>query len=125
MIGIQTDFSIHSGDSRELQFTIIDENGAAVVLTGATPIKWELARAAPGDDAAPMGAALVQKSLGSGVTITDDVTGKLTVVLAPANTEDLAGRHYFELEITVSSQVSTAAFGIVTILKDLIVETTP
>jgi hypothetical protein len=57
-------FEIHAGDSREIVVTVVDSQGAAVDLTGAT-IAWHLAQSTGS------GAPLVSKSSGDGIAITD------------------------------------------------------
>lgn len=120
MIGLQQDFDMHSGDSRDLEITVVDENDAAVDVSAAT-MTWELSKLdSSGTLPAPRGAALVTKTVGSGITITDGPNGELTVALDPADTADLRGDHYHELQIVTGGKTSTVLFGKVAVLKDLV-----
>lgn len=120
MIGVQNDFQMHSGNSRTLQFTINDEDGSAVDITSAA-IRWELSKLDPDTTLpAPKGAPIVQKSVGSGVTVVDGPNGRCDVALDEADTEPLKGDHYHELRVVVAGETSTPSFGKVEILKNLV-----
>lgn len=104
------DFVMWAGDNKLIDVTVVDGDGVAVDITGAT-IKWVLAKTA-GDS------ALVTKTTGDGITITDAAAGKFRVTLVPADTESLAGVYYHEAEVTdASSQVSTVLIGKVIVYK--------
>lgn len=121
MIGVQNDFQMHSGNSRTLQFTIRDENDAVVDISAATGIRWELSKIDPDITlSTPKGAALVQKSIGSGVTIVDGPNGRCDVALDVADTEPYKGDFYHELRVVVAGETSTVSFGKVEILKNLV-----
>lgn len=101
-----------SGDSATLSIGIVNAAGVAVDVSTATAIVYEIATS-------PAAATpLVSKALTTGVTV---ATSTVTVTLAPADTKDLAGVYYHELEITdASGNVFTAFSGYVTIDRDLI-----
>lgn len=122
MIGIQNDFAMHSGDNRLLVVTVKDENDVLIDITAAA-FTWALSKADPNNPPipAPKGAAVVTKTVGSGITITDGPNGVLEVQILPADTETIDGAYYHELQMTLGGAVSTVAFGNVTIYKDLIV----
>jgi hypothetical protein len=117
-IGTQSDFSMHSGDTRTLEITVKDEDSAVVNISTAT-ITWALSKQ-DSASVAPKGAAIVTKTVGDGVTITDGPNGRVDVAISAADTSALSGDYYHELEVTISSSVSTVLFGTVTIKKDLI-----
>jgi hypothetical protein len=105
--------ALHSGDSKILEVTVTDGTGAAVDLTGAT-IAWQLAKS-PGES------ALVSKTIGSGIAVTDAVGGIFEITLDAADTAALSGRHYHEAEVTdTSGKVSTVLTGAVLIKPELI-----
>ena len=113
-LGTQNDVSMHSGDSLTLEITVNDASGSAVNVSSATA-SWALSKKAT-DSTAPRGAALVTKS----ATIIDGPTGRVDVVLDPADTDALAGTYYHELQVTVDGNVSTVLYGSITIAKDLV-----
>lgn len=108
-------FTVYSGDDHEVTFTITNAAGNPQSLTGATAIKWEVFG---------VGAAIIQKSLGSGITLvnvngTDD---GVKVVLVPSDTASLDGEYEHELEaVDILGKTSTLLVGIMTVEKDLIV----
>ncbi len=106
---IPTNFEMFSGNTRLLEVTVLDQDDAVVDLTGAQAVDYSLAKAAGK-------AAIFEKTLGTGVTITDAVNGVLQITLLPADTEDLRGTFYQELEVTdAAGRITTVLFGTVTI----------
>jgi hypothetical protein len=121
-IGVETDFAMHSGDDRILQYTVVDEDDAVVDITGAT-FTFELSKyddTKPTGIGAPKGSPLFTKTVGSGITLITPASGRVDVALLPADTADLKGDHYHELEMVLSGVTSTVAFGKLTIHKDLV-----
>lgn len=116
-LGLVQDFSMHSGDNRDLQVTIKDAAGAVVNITGAA-LTWALSKGNGSDG--PRGTALVTKTVGSGITIVDGANGRADIVLVPADTEALAGDYYHELQLVAGGSSSTVLYGTVTILKNLV-----
>lgn len=118
-LGNQQDFSMHSGDDRVLTVTVLDSAGSAVNITGGT-ITWALSKQAA-DAVEPKGDALITKSTSvGGVTITDGPNGQCSVTLVEADTADLAGTYYHEMQVVLSGDTSTVLYGTATIKKDLI-----
>lgn len=105
------DFTMYSGDTKNLAFTVSDSAGSAVNLTGATAT-WTLSTSADS-------AATVTKTSGAGdITYSGDNTEIATVALAGSDTASLSGVYYHELQITdASSNVSTTS-GTAIILAD-------
>jgi hypothetical protein len=103
-----------AGDYLELLVTVTDGAGAPVNLAGATAIRYAVTRRGPGG--APILPAVIVKSLGSGVAVTDAAAGKFTVTLANGETGALAGTYRHEAEVTdADGRISTVfigAFGI-------------
>lgn len=109
-----TDFTMFAGDSKTLEVTVKDADGVVVDITGAT-IRWSLARSV---NSTP---ALLQKAVGSGITITDGPNGRFDVALANADTETLSDAYYHEAEvILLDGTIATVVSGAVTIKRTLI-----
>lgn len=105
-------FTMHSGDDKTLQFTVKDQDGVVVDITGAS-ITWAFA--------ARVGAtAIASKTVGSGITITDAAAGVFQVTIDAADTASLTGGVlYHEAQLVDSGGVkSTIAYGDMTILPD-------
>lgn len=105
------DARIWAGDHADLQFTVVDADGVAVNITGAT-ISWKCAADADS-------AAIVTKTTASGITITNGAAGIFKVALAPADTTSISGVYYHEAQMTLSGAVTTVAVGKLTIEKTL------
>lgn len=106
-----TNFEMFSGNTRILKVTVLDQDDAIVDLSGASA-DFALSKR-------PGSTALVTKSVGTGITITDAVAGELEVRLDPADTEPLAGGHYYELEVQdASGRRTTVLFGTIQIRKN-------
>lgn len=106
------DFTMYAGDSRTLTIAVVDGDGAAVDLTGAT-IEWGLWSET---DPATL---LISKSTSSGIAIltqSGDTLGKCRVTLSPANTSALQGDYRHEAEVTDGAgNISTTTTGKATI----------
>lgn len=110
------DFSMYEGDDFILQVTVKDVNGVVVNLTGLVAARWWFAHG--------LGqAALLQKALGSGITVVGAVNGRIDVTLVPADTAGLGGATYrHELEITdVANTVHTVVVGDMTVNQTVVV----
>ncbi len=119
-LGTNSPFSMHSGDTKTLQVTIVDDAGAVVDISGATSITWAISKTIAGSGE-PKGLALTTKTVGSGITLTTDGTdGRCDVLIDGADTDALAGEYYHEMQLILTSTISTVLFGTVTISKDLI-----
>lgn len=120
-LGTEHDFSIHRGDDRTITFTVVDDVDAVVDITGAS-LAWVLSKQDPNfTTPEPLGAALVTKSVGSGVTIVDGPSGTGEVALLSADTlARLPGDYYQELQIQLSGKTTTIMFGIIEVKKDIV-----
>ena len=102
---------MYSGDHKNLVITVLDGNGASVLLTNAS-VSWMLAET-------PAGASLVSRTSDSGITVSGCT---FTVSLSPVHTASLGGVYYHEAQVRDSaSQISTVTTGNVTIYKDVII----
>ena len=107
------DFTIWSGDDKVITVTVYDNDDVIVDITAAT-ITWQLSQNVNS-------AALITKTVGSGIALSDPTNGQFTVTLDPADTASLSGRYYHEAEITDSSgNVNTGLVGHATIKTDAI-----
>ena len=121
-LGVEGGFSMHSGDSRVIELTVNNQDDTAVEnITGAA-ITFALSKQAGNvTSPKPAGAALVTKTVGSGITITDGPNGRADVVLAPADSASLpAGVYYYEVQIILAGATATTHYGQITILGDLV-----
>jgi hypothetical protein len=87
--------TMFSGDSRVLTITVTDSAGTAKNITGAT-INFSLFKSVGG-------AAILSKTVGNGITITDPTNGVFTVTFETHETEDRDGHFKYEIEVTDSS----------------------
>lgn len=119
------DITHYCGDSRTITIPVLDEDGAAVSLAGASA-RWWMAADADATEAADI---YIQKSTSAGITITGPATVdgvasvySLVITLAPADTKNLApGARYHEAEITdASGAVATITTGTFTLVRDLV-----
>lgn len=104
MTQIDQNVVMWQGDDHQIDFTVTDSAGAAVNIASASAIQWVLA-------ASDTSAALVSKSLVSGIGITNGPAGQFRVTLVPADTTALAGNYYHEARVTISGVTSTVAVG--------------
>ena len=109
-------FTMHSGDSKNIIVTVKDENDAVVDITGAT-VDWQMARSQ--NSATP---DLVKSTTGgNGITLTDPVNGVFTVALDATDSDDFIGAYYHEAQVTdAGGKISTVIIGTITVLTDLI-----
>ena len=107
-------FTMWSGDTKVLEVTITDSDGAAVDLTGAT-ISYVLQRNVNS------AAATISKTTDDGISITDASGGVFQITLDASDTASLSGSYYHECQITdASGNASTVFTGTVTMKDDAI-----
>lgn len=98
-------FEVHQGSDKTLNFTVTDESGDAVDITGAT-IKWILAT--------DQGASASLTKTGS---VTSGTSGKFSVSLTGADTDGFSGMFYHEARVTDGSGTIThVVSGLVNII---------
>ena len=115
MAAIAQNVTMVAGDTAELSFSVYEEDGlTAQDLSGAS-IAWQMRRAGSST-------ALVSKTTGDGITVTDAEAGKLTVSLDPEDTEDLAAGRYAHGAVVTDSDdnVSTISLGFMVLLPAVI-----
>lgn len=95
-VDLFTSLEVYQGEGKSLVFTVVDENGAAIDITGAT-VTWRLAKIAAAG-------SLLEKTVGSGIVLTTPGSGILTVTLDAADTSGrVAGEYIQELTVTLSA----------------------
>lgn len=113
-IGSSSD-PFYSGDTMEITVTVTNSAGAAVDCSSVTIVY--------GLDTAPHsgGTPLISKASGAGdFTIGGGSNNEIAFTLDPADTEDLDGTYYHEMEITnAAGDVATVLEGTVEIVGDM------
>ena len=105
---VASNFEMYSGNTRLLKVSVLDQDDAIVDLSGASATFVLMKR--PGQ------VAMITKTVGAGITITNAVGGEMEVLLVPADTEPLRGAFAYEVEVTdASGRKTTVLFGTVTI----------
>ena len=89
-------FPMKAGDTKRLHMTIIDKDGTPLDLAEAQ-IRWWASR---GNTEKFSRTPALQKSLGNGIEDMGLFDGQFVVVLEPADTRELNGSYYHEVEIT-------------------------
>jgi ABC-type sulfate transport system permease subunit len=67
------------------------------------------------------GAALITRTVGSGITITDAVNGVFTVLLTAANTTLTPGVYSYDIRRTDAGSATTLTYGFITIRPGVLV----
>ncbi|PEL12651.1 hypothetical protein [Bacillus sp. AFS017336] len=107
MTSLKQNFSMYAGDSKEIVVSVVDENGVALPLSGAT-VKWILMN----------NSSSITKNTTNGITLSGS---DIHIKLDPADTLTLTGLYEHEIELTDSlGNVSTVTKGTVNIIKSLI-----
>lgn len=111
-------FSMKAGDTKNLYVTIKDAPGNLIDLTDAQSIRWWASR---GDLTSFSRTPILQKSLDEGIEEVALIDGEFVVRIEPADTQNLNGSYYFEIEIRDAfGNVSTPISDTFTVTKDLI-----
>ena len=112
-------FEMHQGDTKRLSVAVKDPDGNAVSLVGAQSIKWWVARKVTSTT------RLLQKTVGTGITVTNAAGGLLTIAIDPADTVSVSGDYYHELEVIDSAgDIGTVLRGTMTVVRALVTNPT-
>jgi hypothetical protein len=117
----EVDWAMHRNDDVVFVVTVKDSAGSAVTLAGASGIEFAMSKKKA--DGSFSSTAVVTKSLGTGITVTDAANGICEVALDSDDTESLKAPqdYYYEVEVTDSSgDIATVLIGTVSLKKDLI-----
>jgi hypothetical protein len=104
-------FSITAGDSADLNFTLLPD--VNVSLVGAQ-ISWKVYDS---EFAVPVGDPILEKTVGSGIVVTNPGLLEFTVSIDPLDTSGLQVGNYYYQVVVIDTQgnVTTPTQGIMTI----------
>ncbi len=108
---VAVDFISRSGDDFVIKATTKDKAGTVVNITGAV-IKFGMY------DGPILGSEKFNKTVGSGIVITDGPNGLYEVTVLPADTAALDGRYYHETEMILGGKTRTVMVGTVVVKGD-------
>ena len=111
-------FSMKAGDTKNIFCKIRDNLGNLIDLTDVQSIRWWASR---GTMESFSRTPVIQKSLDAGIEEAAMIDGEFVVRINPADTQELKGSYYYEIEITDAfGNVSTPISDTFTVTKDLI-----
>lgn len=121
MASINQNDSFYANNKRTLEFTITNKDVdpvAALDLTGKH-LRWSMSR--QNDDGSYSTNPVLQKTLSSGITVTDAAGGVAEVLLDAIDTLKLSGKYHHELEVLDADDTNAVivATGTLTILKNI------
>lgn len=109
MAATNQNFTLYQGDSLTAQFSVVDDEGSPVDLTGAT-ITWRAATVSH--------QTVLDKAVGRGITVTDAAGGVCEVALAPDDTASLLGTYRHQLRVVdATGQEAVVAEGAMTVQR--------
>jgi hypothetical protein len=115
------DFTLSRGDTIKLNVAVT-ASGSVYSLVGSS--MWFTAKYSYSD---PDSSAVFQKTIGSGITLTDAVNGKATVLILPTDTSGLANAKVmlvYDLQVKdASGNIYTVARGNLIFLPDVTLST--
>ena len=98
-----SNITVYKGDTRTINFTVLDANGDAVDITSAAISFYVIEKRTR--------TRLLTLTLDDDVSITSGTAGTFAVDITAANSAAYEGSHYYTAEITISSEVSTVGSG--------------
>jgi len=111
-------FSMKAGDTKNLFITIKDLAGNLIDLSDVQSIRWWASR---GTLESFSRTPVLQKSQDDGIEDVALIDGEFVVRIVPADTQELNGSYYYEVEIRDAfGNVSTPIADSFTVTKDLI-----
>lgn len=113
MATMQADFTMYSGDTKSLDFTILEPDDTPVDISGKDII-WSLSPTKYSS------LPLITKGIGTGITITDGPAGKFSVLINALDTAELQGDYYHEALLDDNDTISTIVVGSANILATLL-----
>jgi hypothetical protein len=112
-MAIQTNLEMWAGDKRVLEYTVVDDDGVVINLTGYD-LYWSLRQ-----DQRSEGALISKDNVvggSGGVAITDASAGEFSVTLDPVDTTAMAGIYFFEAHLEdESDNPVTVSYGFLSI----------
>lgn len=114
------DFEMHQGDTKRIVVTVKTPAGVVISLIGAQSIKWWVAKKVTSTT------RLLEKAVGTGITVTDALHGVLQITISPNDTKTVSGPFYHELEVVDSTgDIGTVLRGTMTVVKALVTNPVP
>ena len=108
-------FPLMSGTQHQLEFTVTDNDGAAVNLTGGSG-RFAMARSISDTPAIDSNASPQTAT----ITVTDAANGLVNVVITDENMDALVGDYYWEFKWTDSSgREAVIARGVISVDENL------
>ena len=107
---------MYRGDTRIFKCIAKSQDGVVVNL-GTTDIYFTVKRELSDPDAS----ALITKDsvVPDGITKTDNVNGEFEIKISPADTSDLTGTFYYDIELRMGTDVYTVDMGKLSIMEDV------
>lgn len=103
------DFTMKAGDTRKLNVTIVDEESGTPLDISSAELSWGFARNVRSEP-------LVEKAVGSGISIVNGPAGSCRITINPADTQGRKGKFYHELQVTeTDGSVTTVMSGEMTL----------
>jgi hypothetical protein len=112
-----TDISVKRGDNETLDLVVTDtDTGDPLDLTGVS--LWLTVKVQVND---PDSLAVIQKTVGSGITITDAAAGEASVSISPADTAPFPSswEGVYDVQLKSAGSVRTVVSGAFTITGDV------
>jgi hypothetical protein len=111
------DFEVVSGNDKELNVTVLDQDDLPISLTGAV-IAWAYSRAASNKTriqtyTSPTNITIILPQTGSN-------KGKVRIDVQAVDTEPLVGDYYHEARMTAAGKKSTIMYGKMKVLSNII-----
>ena len=101
-----------AGDTIDFNFTVQNSDFEPEDITGATALFRMI-----------LGANTIDKTVGNGLTIVDPLTGRIDVVLEPADTDSAktsGATAEYELQIVQGTAINTVFLGSLQLLRNII-----
>ena len=112
MTDINQNFSLYVGNDMDVLFDVgPDDTGTNLAFADLTWKAYSQILGVP-DKAA----ALISKSTGAGILVTDPLLLRFTIMLASADTVGMAGNFYHEVIIVANHKTTTVATGLMTVI---------
>jgi hypothetical protein len=107
------EITAYRGDTINIECSVVDATGAAFDLTGYND-NYFTVKTHPDDTS-----YLLQKSMGSGITVPAPLTGVIEITVDAGDTAALYGSYYYDIEIGNGTNVYTVARSTFDIVKEV------
>jgi len=116
---MKPNISMQRGDTKKIVVQLLDENGAPLPTAQVSAMFFTVKNKRGDADVS----AIISKSLGSGIVITNTLTGMITVTISPSDTSSLTegkrGLPWDVQIIKVNGEVYTVLNGLLNIAADV------